>query len=257
MLDNIVLKVLVAFCLIPRCSSLSLANLESLLSSVNPEALIVLFDGDDCSLSDNVTGSTTSVSQVWTLFLPVNETHLLRHQENSLVILNLEQPEKIHGVFHSTSIRSLESNVWIVLGYGNANKEDTFAFAISKAKRLSLQSQIYYMEHDGNIVEVLGNANNNPTFKVCGYLSESCNFTKKILERRQRLNFNGQSIRVSYENFPNFCIVNDDGTLSGSIPEAFKVMAAILNLTIAYEKFPEPDWGSVLPNGSWTGGIGV
>ena len=85
-----------------------------------------------------------------------------------------------------------------------------------------------------------------------------CDLAKAKKERSTRLDFKGQTIKVAYENWDPFCIINpEDGSISGIIPVALNAMAAFLNVTIDYVPFSTRNaWGSQKEDGSWTGAIG-
>ena len=159
--------------LVSKCSFMD--NLEAAITSVNLELLVVAFDGD---LTERLHASD-ALFQVPLQFLLFNETvPYFNDFENSLVIVDLDQPRKISEVFLGTSMHSLESNLWIVLEHKNqTNVEQVFSDNVTNRKPLSLQSQIYYLEDSGHVVEILGNANADPEFQV----NLSCHCLKTIL----------------------------------------------------------------------------
>ncbi len=79
-----------------------------------------------------------------------------------------------------------------------------------------------------------------------------------IERRRERSNFNGQAITVSYEHWEGFCNIDaDNGTISGLIPDTMDQIAMMLNMTINYEIFsPRYIFGAAFDNGTSVGGIG-
>ena len=163
--------------LVSDCSFID--NLEAVITSVNFELLVVVFDGD---LTERLHASDL-LFQVPMQFLLFNETVPdFNDYENSIVIVDLDQPRKISEVYLGASMHCLESNLWIVLEHKHqTNMEQVFEFAFSDnvtiRKPLSLQSQIYYLEDNGKLVEILGNANADPEFQV----NLSCHCLKTIL----------------------------------------------------------------------------
>ncbi len=74
----------------------------------------------------------------------------------------------------------------------------------------------------------------------------------------ERFDFNGQTIRVSYDTYNMYSFVDhDDGILKGSVVDAFAEIATMLNLSVIYEPFTNPGiWGLRRENGTWSGAIG-
>ncbi len=70
------------------------------------------------------------------------------------------------------------------------------------------------------------------------------------------LNLNSQTIVVSYEKYAPFCIVKEDGSLSGIFPTAMDLIAQQVNLTILYVPFTERSvWSRKESNGTWSGAL--
>ncbi len=72
------------------------------------------------------------------------------------------------------------------------------------------------------------------------------------------IDYQGQSLIVSYESFVPFCIPSENGTtILGIFPEIVREAAKVLNLTVKYQPFGERRvWARKLKNGSWAGTLG-
>ncbi len=72
-------------------------------------------------------------------------------------------------------------------------------------------------------------------------------------------NYQGQTLKVSYELHKPFCIITNDnnGTVKGIFADVVMEIASILNLTVEFQPFSERFvWGRRLENGSWAGNVG-
>ena len=62
---------------------------------------------------------------------------------------------------------------------------------------------------------------------------------------------------ASYEHWKPFSIENDDGSVSGILPNLARDAGKLLNLSIQFVPFRDREnFGIKLPNGSWTGNLG-
>ena len=214
-----------------------------------------------------------------------------RKLRNALVIMNTNNPEDIHVTLSAATQLSLSNNVWFVVSQ-SSNVRNMFDFAFASKqnpdqKVLNPQAQLYFLDDcpggsghdcDRTITEVFGNGRYDPIFKVCGLLANGCDLAKAVEDRKERIDFNGQVIKVSCEIWRPFSYVGkDESSFYGQLPDAFKVshcqlslssltncldtllkvMAAMSNLTVVIERFRDKYvWGALQEDGSWSGAVG-
>ena len=69
-------------------------------------------------------------------------------------------------------------------------------------------------------------------------------------------------LRIAAENWVPWVIINEDAKMgtklwSGAMMEVLRLLSMKLNFTYELIQPPDHSWGGKLPNGSWTGMIGM
>ncbi len=144
-------------------------DIKALVDDIHPDQVVLVTDSDlkfvsieDLQISFHIVYVNTNTS--------ISIANIGIH--NSLIILLLNDAATFEAIFTNATLHSLQRNIWIAVS--NLPIEDVFQFAYPGAKdrkRLSLWSQLYFLEKDAEdccnqIIEVLGNANQAPTFHV-------------------------------------------------------------------------------------------
>ncbi len=135
-------------------------HLVSFIDQTSPETLTLIVD--EASLIIKEIESISDIFVTMPIRVLENENATTLREMNSLVLIDLQDPEKVANVLVSQKNYVLESNIWVAITNTNTNLEQ-----IQKTKRLSLQSQIYLINGNGLVTEMFGNAYDNPTFQVC------------------------------------------------------------------------------------------
>ncbi len=214
--------------------------LSQLINEINPFQAVII--GDNVAY-DEVSELKSSIWLQGFDWHSALDPTLNREFKNALVILISSHNDKIEDMFQTLSQSELSSNVWFVISEAG-NSTEMFDFA-SKSnpgqKEFNLQAQIYVLNYANlAITEVFGNAQEDLTFEVspstncklfimsmiscqiCGRLGKDCDIVKRIQDRKQRLNFHNQNVKVSCETWKPYSYWNGTaGSCYGIVPDAF------------------------------------
>jgi hypothetical protein len=168
-------------------------------------------------------------------------------EENGLAILKNLDVSSITMILNNASQRQLSKNLWVIVTT-NENMTAETIFSMN-TRKFGIQVSILFIspvknptsELEQSLTQVLGTASMKVKFKDHGDLSQ-VNLTKVITDTRTNQNFNGVEFKVNFGEYTPYCIIEDIDELkiSGAFPDAMKIVALHLNLTLKIQQ-PLPE----------------
>ena len=164
---------------------------------------------------------------------------------NSLIVLDDIETDHMTNLLKQDGIQnSLLNNFWII----HSTKPESYIqefFSQSKL-RIGLNAIIFFVrsEFDGyNLTQVLGTGTHSVNYKQHGRL-ENSNILSIIQETRKRVDFEGTTLIANYAiDFPPYCFVEHDGSISGIYPDSLRTAAHYMNLTLIFQKSKKENAG--------------
>ncbi len=154
--------------LIPKRLCFNSIDLESIQNDLGNYKDIYYGNSIPSDLAwDNIVG-TSYVTQLKTatrMKKIVSQSNL----DGSLIILHFDQVDQIQDILRHSKLVNLVQNTWIIVETGDVKMEKVFKFARKQSvaqKMLSIQSQIFWISINNDVIQVLGNAHENPTYQV-------------------------------------------------------------------------------------------
>ena len=157
---------------------------------------------------------------------------------NSLMVLDDIEPDCVKNLLKKDGIqKSLFNNIWII---HSTNMESYVQEYFSKTKmQVGLNANIFFVtSYLGiyNVTQVLGTGTFSVKYKQHGIL-ENLKVPSIIQETKKRVDFEGSTFIANYAtNFPPYCFVDEDGSVSGILPDTLRTAAHYMNLTLMFQK---------------------
>ena len=153
------------------------------------------------------------------------QKHIQRQLASStwLIILTNGSESTISKYFHQDHLRyGLNINMFIVAGdkviqvLGKGSYEVDFKVRYSNDRFLDVNSKIYF---GNNCLQIRG-------------LIQTVDIRQSMEMAKKRKNFQGMPFYINYAAFAPYCIIDENGKVTGLIPEIMGVAAKRLNLTL-------------------------
>ena len=157
---------------------------------------------------------------------------------NSLIVLEDIEPDYMKNLLKQDGIqKSLHINVWIIRS--TKKKSYTIQEYFSQTEvRLGLNANIFFVtSHLGiyNVTQILGTGTFLVKYKQHGIL-DNLDIYSIIKGTKERVDFGGTKFIANYGNFAPYCFVDHNGTITGILPDALRIAAHFMNLSLTFQK---------------------
>ena len=158
--------------------------------------------------------------------------------QNSLIILNDISEQQLSNVLTKENIqKSLRSNTWLI--YTSDSKKDPRSYFSQNRLKIGINAQIFFVKHVNGFysaTQILGTATLDLKFKEMNYLNllDIASIQESV---KSKDNFEGAPFLANFvRNFPPYCYLDNVGDLVGMYPDALRIAANYLNLTLIYQQ---------------------
>ena len=160
---------------------------------------------------------------------------------NALVVLDDVNPDYIKNLLKQDGIqKSLFNNIWII--HSNKNESHIQEYFSKSKARVGLNANIFivitYLERH-NVIQVIGTGTNSVKYKQHGIL-QNLDIPTIIEGTQNRMDFEGTALIA---NYGTHCFVEQDGTVSGILPDVLRTAAYLMNLTLTFQKSKKENIG--------------